>query len=138
MAPLRATAAVSTRQASWQTARFFAVDRAGACYVGVVFQRPALRYRIVGTVCLLLAMGMLAGDATWLKSRLTDAAFLSYWLLCFLFTAVAIGCAVLDARTLRRRTRDEQRALLERTLQEIQQAKTRQSREAAPQPRSRP
>jgi hypothetical protein len=47
----------------------------------------------------------------------------AYWLLCFVLSALALCIALLDARALRRETRDEQRALFESALRQIDQEK---------------
>ena len=93
---------------------------------------PATRRRWLGAACLLGAIGLLAGSHTLLKGRTDGLLFIGYWLACFLFTAIAFGCAWLDAREVRRQTREEQRALFETTLREIEQEQTRKARETRP------
>jgi membrane protein implicated in regulation of membrane protease activity len=80
--------------------------------------------RWLGAVCLLAAIAMLVADEYLLQGRLTGLAFLAYWLVCFIFTLLAICAAFLDVRALRRSTREEQRALFEQTLQNISREKT--------------
>ena len=63
---------------------------------------------------------MLICGQTILKSKLTGAAYLVYWLACFGLTGLAIVIAFLDARALQRRVRDEHRDLLEGTLKRIE------------------
>ena len=77
------------------------------------------RRRWFGSVCLLAAIAMLVADEYFFKGRLAGMAFVVYWLVCLVFTLLAIGAAYLDVRALRRATRDEQRALFENTLQNI-------------------
>ena len=76
--------------------------------------------RWVGTLALAAALGMLLAGQTLLRGRLNDLAFLIFWLICFAFTGLAMGMALLDMRAVRNRTRREQRALLETTIQDIQ------------------
>ena len=78
----------------------------------------ALR-RWLGVFCLAVAAGMLIWGQTVLESHLRGLMFLIYWLVCFGFTIGAIVIALLDIRVLRRRTRDEQRKLVERTLEQV-------------------
>ena len=73
---------------------------------------------------LALAMLMLIGGETVLKGRLAGLGFLSYWVACFVLTGMAMLVAIIDLRAVRRRTRDEQRVLLEDALKEIE-AKSR-------------
>ena len=79
----------------------------------------ALR-RWTGAICLFLAAGLLIGGVTWLRDELQGFRFLGYWFLCFLCTVVAMICAVLDLRAVRRRIRAEQLELLEHTLNKLQ------------------
>jgi hypothetical protein len=52
-----------------------------------------------------------------------------YWLICLILTTAAIMIAFLDARALRRQTREEARDLLQTTLKEIEtDAKARRRR----------
>ena len=79
----------------------------------------ALR-RWLGLFCLAVAAGLLIWGQTILKPHLDGVAFLLYWLACFSFTIAAILIALLDVRVLRRRNRDEQRKLIERTLEQLE------------------
>jgi len=83
------------------------------------------RRRWFGAFCLLAAIVMLALGETALKGRFSALGFVAWWLACMAFTLLAIVAAVLDARALRRESRDEQRALVESTLLEIQEEKAR-------------
>lgn len=76
--------------------------------------------RWLGAFCLTVAAGMLIWGQTLLKPYLRDIGFLLYWSLCFLFTFGTIVIALLDIRALRQRTRREQRELLQRTLEEVE------------------
>lgn len=79
----------------------------------------ALR-RWLGLFCLTVAAGMLIWGQTLLKPYLQRLGFLIYWSFCFFFTFGAILIALLDIRAMRRRTRREQRELLERALQDVE------------------
>lgn len=81
------------------------------------------RRRWFGSLCLLTALVMLAAGETTPGKRLVGVAFVLYWLACFGFAALAMLAAILDARALRREARAEQRALLENTLEEIENRK---------------
>ncbi len=76
--------------------------------------------RRIGALLLLAAVAMLVAGQTVLKSRLQDAGFLLYWLVCFLLTGAALLVAYLDALALRQRSRREARELLQSTLTEIE------------------
>ena len=79
------------------------------------------RRRWFGVLVLVAALAMLVSGQTILKDRLTDPSiFLIYWLICFGCTGLAIFVAFLDVRALQRRTREEQRHLVHRTLKEIE------------------
>jgi len=87
------------------------------------------RRRWLGALVLLAALGMLVGGETVLKGRLENLAFLLYWLACFGLTGAAVLIALLDARAVRRRTRQEQHDLFETTLRQIEsEAKARSRR----------
>jgi hypothetical protein len=88
------------------------------------------RRRWFGALCLLAALVMLAVGATLLDGRLSGVALLCYWLGCFVLTALAAGTALIDAARVRAEQREEQRALLESTLQQIEREK--RSRQDAP------
>ena len=70
-------------------------------------------------MCLLTAILMLATGDTSPGKRMDGIAFVTYWLACFVFAALALLTAVLDARALRREARAEQRELLEHALDGI-------------------
>ena len=89
------------------------------------------RRRWFGTLCLLAAMAMLVAGETLLKGRLSALGFVAYWLVCFVATVLAVYAALADARAVRQETQAEQRALLEATLQRIQEEKARKARDAA-------
>jgi membrane protein implicated in regulation of membrane protease activity len=84
------------------------------------------RRRWFGALSILAALVMLIGGETVLKERLSAFSFLVYWLICFGFTSLAFLAAFLDVRALSRRTRQEQRELLDSTLRTIEkEAKTK-------------
>ena len=78
----------------------------------------ALR-RWLGAFSLVMAAGMLIWGQTILLPYLHALAFLIYWLICFSFTLAAIFFALLDVRAVRRRVRNQQSDLVQRTLREI-------------------
>jgi len=88
------------------------------------------RRRWFGTLCLLIAIGMLTADEFLFKGRLRGLAFLAYWLVCLVLTLLAIVAATLDVRALRRSTREQQRALFENTLQNIPKEKQQTGKSA--------
>ncbi len=51
-----------------------------------------------------------------LKSRLDGLAFLIYWSLCFVLTGLAIGCAILDIRSVRREVMLRQKHILDEAM----------------------
>ena len=75
--------------------------------------------RWTGAICLFLAAGLLIAGQTWLRNELDGFPFLGYWFLCFLFTILAMVCALLDLRAVRQRARAEQLDLIERTLNKV-------------------
>lgn len=81
------------------------------------------RRRWFGGFCLLAAVVMVGLGVTLLETRLTGATLILYWLACFVLTALAAGTALVDAAHVRRVQREEHRALLERTLLEIEHHK---------------
>jgi hypothetical protein len=84
---------------------------------------PRTRRRRFGVICIAVAIAMLIAGETVLKAKLSGVPLLCYWLACFVFTMLAVGVALLDAARVRQELRDEQRALVEDTLQEIERKK---------------
>jgi hypothetical protein len=78
------------------------------------------RRRWLGGGALAGALVMLICGETVLQGRLKPFDFVIYWLLCFVLTGVAIIAAVRDLRALQRRTREQQRDLLQSALKEIE------------------
>jgi membrane protein implicated in regulation of membrane protease activity len=79
-----------------------------------------VRRRLFGALMLLVALGMLIVGETLLKGRLQSLGFLIYWLLCLVFTGMAILVAYVDVLALQRKTKREARELLETTLGKIE------------------
>lgn len=88
--------------------------------------------RWFGVLVLGIALGMLIAGQTILKGVLRDLSFLAYWLICFCFTGLAVVVALLDARALRKRAREQRRDLLTTTLKDIQQEARNRSRPPQP------
>lgn len=86
------------------------------------------RRRWVGGLLLLAALGLLIAGETILKGRLQGMGFLLYWLLCFVLTGATIIVAWLDACAVQRKSRQEARELVERTLCKIERDARRKSR----------
>src|SRR5216117_368275 len=76
------------------------------------------RRRWFGVFYLLIAAGMLIWGQTILKPHLAGIAFVLYWLACLVFTGLALITALLDIWAVRRRTREQQRDLLQRIFDE--------------------
>jgi hypothetical protein len=66
----------------------------------------------------LIAAGMLIWGQTILNPYLEGVGFVLYWVACLAFTGLALLTALLDIWAVRRRTREQQRDLLERILDE--------------------
>jgi hypothetical protein len=77
------------------------------------------RRRALGAIFLAAALLMLVLGQTVLRNTLSEVGFLIFWFLCFVSTIMAVLVAFWDLYAVRRRTREEQRALLEDTLGEI-------------------
>jgi len=85
------------------------------------------RRRQFGTACLTGAAVMLVLGQTLLKSYLDGARFIFYWLACFLLTALTIITALIDARAVRQKAREQQHELLRTTLEKINRAEVEKS-----------
>jgi len=79
------------------------------------------RRRWVGGIVLFTALAMLVCGQTVLQGQLQRVAFLIYWMICFVLTGLAAIIALRDLAQLQRRTRQEQKELLETTLKEIEE-----------------
>lgn len=87
------------------------------------------RRRWFGALVLVLALAMLVLGETVLKGKMGDVAFLLYWLICFVFTALAIVVAFRDVKAVQHEVRSEQRTLLESALKDIEsEARSKQKR----------
>ncbi|HEY9509623.1 MAG TPA: DUF3784 domain-containing protein [Verrucomicrobiae bacterium] len=88
------------------------------------------RRRGMGVLFLVLAAGMLIAGETFLNARLRQSPWLTiiYWLACFGAVILAMIVALLDFWIVRRRSRSEQRGLLQETMDKI--AEEKKSREA--------
>ena len=89
-----------------------------------------VRRRWLGAVFLLTALGMLIVGETALRDRFNKPGFVAFWLVCLVFTCVALFIAFLDVWAIRRGIRQEQREFLEKTLKEI--ALEREARSRSP------
>jgi len=78
------------------------------------------RRRWFGVFFLMLAAGMLIWGQTILKPYLEGLWFVIYWLACMGFTALAMLTALLDIWAVRRRTRAQQRELLQHIFDEVE------------------
>ncbi len=78
------------------------------------------RRRWFGAGVLVAALAMLVAGQTVLQGRLSNLAFVVYWLVCFTLTGLAVLIAFYDMQALQHRSRNETRDLLESTLQNIQ------------------
>jgi hypothetical protein len=89
------------------------------------------RRRWLGAIFLLAALGMLISGETVLRERLSKLSFVVFWLICFVFTCLALLVAFMDASAIRRRTREERRALFDNTLQDIARHKPMKSQKGS-------
>lgn len=87
------------------------------------------RRRWLGLFFLTVSAGMLLCGQTFLQPHLEGFLFLVYWLSCLGFTCVTLVIALLDVRAVRRRIleehRQEQAALLRRTLADLEHGHSR-------------
>ena len=84
--------------------------------------------RRLGIICIAVAILMLIAGETVLKDWLAKSAItlICYWMGCFMLTALAALVAVVDAARVRQAIREEQRALLEETLRQVESEKSSQ------------
>jgi hypothetical protein len=80
----------------------------------------SMRRRWLGGAALAASLAMLVVGETVLKEQLRGLPFLFYWLTCFGLTGLAMLAALLDARALRQRAREQRRDLLTTALKEIE------------------
>ena len=88
-----------------------------------------VRRRWFGVFFLLIAAGMLIWGQTLLKPYLQGIGFVLYWLACMAFTGLALLTALLDIWAVRRRTREQQRDLLQRIFDEGESHKENKTNE---------
>lgn len=91
-----------------------------------------ISHRKRGMVFLAVAVVMLVLGETLLRQSLTKLAFVLYWLVCLVCTALAILFAFLDVNGIQRQAREQQRELLEKTIQQIARQKQEKTRRAKP------
>jgi hypothetical protein len=82
-----------------------------------------LPHRKRGMICLIISVVMLIVGETVLRTSLGKVPFVLYWMVCFLFTGLAMIFAFLDVFGVQRQAREQQRELLEKTIQEIARQK---------------
>jgi drug/metabolite transporter (DMT)-like permease len=79
------------------------------------------RRRWLGGIFLCISAAMLLAGEMFLSERLRQSPLLTviYWMLCFVFVALAILIALVDLIIVRRRSVSEHRILVEKTLGKI-------------------
>jgi hypothetical protein len=82
-----------------------------------------LPHRKRGMIFLIVSLVMLILGETVLRTSLSKVPFVLYWMGCFLCTGLAIIFAFLDVFGVQRQAREQQRELLEKTIQEIARQK---------------
>ena len=86
-----------------------------------------VRRRLFGALCLIIAVGLLIAGETTPQPGAHALGFIGYWLGCFVCALLAMAAAILDVGAVSRAAHDEQRALFEKTLNEIQGEKRKRS-----------
>ena len=95
--------------------------RGKACYFSFMGLDATGRRRWFGGVILATALMMLACGKTNVPStNLGKILFIFYWLICFVLTGLAAIIALRDLQDLQRRTRQQQKELLDNALKEIE------------------
>lgn len=84
--------------------------------------------RWIGGGFLGAALAMLIAGETVLKNRLPPTGFVFFWLGCLIFTGLAMIVAIVDFAAQQRHAQEEQRKLVESTLDDIARKKDAQSR----------
>jgi hypothetical protein len=82
-----------------------------------------IRHRKRGLTFLIISVVMLIAGETVLRSSLAKVPFILYWMVCFVFTFMAIVFSFLDVAGVQRQAREQQRQLLEKTIHEIARQK---------------
>ena len=86
------------------------------------------RRRRLGTICLMIAVGMLVAGQTVFEPLLFGRRFLVYWLVCFLFTFLAMLAAFSEWLAVWMQAREEQRNLLKQAMTSVERdAETRRA-----------
>ena len=85
------------------------------------------RRRWFGLLFLLIAGGMLVWGLSVFGGRLKGLTFIIYWLICFLFTGLALLIALLDLLIVRHRQREEQRDLIVKAIEDFESEKKAKS-----------
>ena len=82
------------------------------------------RRRWFGAFFLIMSLSLLVWGTTFLSDYLVKrpALFVVYWAVCALFTGLALINAMLDMIIMRKRTRDEQVALAEKSFADVIEA----------------
>jgi len=91
-----------------------------------------IRHRKRGMIFLIISVVMLILGETVLRSSLAKVPFLIYWMVCIVFTAMAILFAFLDVAGVQRQAREQQRELLEKTISEIARQKEAKAGRSGP------
>src|ERR1017187_1942321 len=94
-------------------------------YAGVMADKRDIPRRALGAFFLAASLVMLIAGETLLRGRLSShpVEFLVFWMGCFVFVGLAFLMALLDLAVVRRRTREQQRELLESALRQIARTK---------------
>lgn len=91
-----------------------------------------IRHRKRGLTFLVISLLMLILGETLLRQSLSKIPFVIYWMVCFVFTAMAILFAFLDVAGVQRQAREQQRELLEKTIREIARQKEAKAERSNP------
>ena len=78
---------------------------------------PSSPRRWRAAIALGIAVAMLVLGLTLLKSYIAGLAYIFYWLVCIVFTFLALLFAFADLQQVRQRLRDEQREMIEDALE---------------------
>jgi hypothetical protein len=80
-------------------------------------------HRKRGMTFLIISVVMLILGETVFHSSLSKISFIIYWMVCFVVTGMAVLFAFLDVAGVQRQAREQQRELLEKTIEEIARQK---------------
>ena len=87
--------------------------------------------RWAGGLALAGAVLLLVVGEICFKGLLSPLLFVCYWTFCLVFTSVALVCGVRELRAIQRNTIEEQKALFNETLREIED-RARERRKGEP------